>query len=57
MEIYKCDRCGKELTKPKGHFFFSQGWTPGKTIDLCDKCLSSFKRWLRSRGYKQEGTE
>lgn len=50
MEICKCDRCGKELTKPKGHFFFSQGWTPGKTIDLCDKCLSSFKRWLKSRG-------
>lgn len=55
MEIYRCDRCRKELTKVKGRFFFTQGWKPGKTIDLCGECLKSFKRWLK--GKEEEGEE
>ena len=55
MRIYKCDRCRKELTKVKGRFFFTQGWKPGKTIDLCGECLKSFNRWLK--GKEEEGEE
>lgn len=55
MKITKCDRCGKELK-------FKEGFTlkPEERhetsfyveIDLCDKCMKSFRKWLKDAKQK-----
>ena len=58
MVIYKCDRCGIEMKKPKYFYFpksevvigdMSTTQIDGKTVleyMLCQKCSCSFANWF-----------
>lgn len=57
MKMYKCDRCGNEIDPIYCYFVSVKNPTWASNIDLCPKCLKSFKRWLKGKEEEQEGQE
>ena len=49
MKMYKCDRCGNEIDPIYCYFVSVKNPTWASSIDLCPKCLKSFKRWLKDK--------
>lgn len=52
MRVYKCDRCGKYITRKNRDFFLRKPtkiWRFGSKMHVCDECAKSFMRWLRSK--------
>ena len=51
MRIYKCDRCGKYISKDMRDFFVRKParrvYRFGRKKHLCEDCADSFDQWLR----------
>lgn len=49
MRIYKCDRCGKYVTRKNRDFFLRKPtklWHFGPKLHVCDDCTKSFREWF-----------
>lgn len=50
MRLYRCDRCGKYVSKRARDFFVRRPtrgvYRLSKKIHLCTECAESFRRWL-----------
>ena len=51
MRIYRCDRCGKYISKDMRDFFVRKParrvYRFGRKKHLCEACADSFDQWLR----------
>lgn len=58
MRVYKCDRCGKFISRGMRDFFIrkpSRGvYRLGKKMHLCGDCEKSFCRWLTEKKEAEE---
>lgn len=50
MRVYKCDRCGKYVSRTARDFFVRKPtsgiYKLSKKIHLCSGCAKSFRMWL-----------
>ncbi len=65
MQIFKCDRCGKEIIHhptqqtrlPKYAISALYSASDIRTIDLCDKCQQNLTEWLQEENIKDSKDE
>lgn len=57
MRVYKCDRCGKYVSRMARDFFVRKPtrgiYKLSKKIHLCHDCAKSFRRWFNDPKAKE----
>lgn len=58
MRMYKCDRCGKLVSKSGiNNLSKPRIFRPGKKLHVCQECTRSFRKWFEEGMVNEDANE